>query len=1196
MTSPRFLHFMLLVSLGLFVTTRADCQTVDTNNEKKVQEPDKKTSPDADQLAKEKRQLNSIGGLHFFLTRADDLSERIMAFDGSNSAHTVYLQLDKPSQDLVANYRFEGEANFHPLAKNGVSENVEIPAHVNMIVVNMTWCNSTCAMQLHTEPAGYLCPMEKEAEAADESSAQPQNPTGPSARCELNVIFVRDLIGSSGDLLPAFIISANGLEISETLLEQIKSPENPSYVLNGTPLSEYYLQERTLSGVNDLNVQSFVARDSAFGWSSVKSFHIERYPSVAACHPYSIDDSESIDVDRPPTKIANLLIDNGISVAPSKVFDTYTLRQMLATTSSQLAGISGFNQANIASAYGTLQGITRDTSYFSAQVTTVPTPTISSVAANGATGSDTLANTLTLTNGTTGTSTVITCPPGTLPAVGTSGVPACAAVSATPNGPSTGAGNTSGGLSSVLGSQLNLGSTQNSSNTGVQTNNQQNTTTTTSGGQGGTVAPIPVSTPLSAPTNVGISASDMLAEQVQLNSQITTLRLLLQGALSDQYLVRNSFAVATRQQTTVGFAISLDPPQRFRHAVAEVRVWIDSPLNDNRISVMNLLPADKTYNVAKITSHQNAFGAGAVIEAVNVGANTGKSKDRLYLAKDTDTVALQFTRDKPAWKDGADRLPRSTQEHIRDAVREATIWQNLDDACGDPADANSVVFGWQFRPVLGADYVQAGQRLVFAQLALPTGLGAQFAPLVHVQTRWREYDSKHQVVGAVYKGSCSVSEDPNPITVLSPLRVLETKVADMGSGILKIGANGTFFSSGFVALTGQNTISPTIFDGRSIQLFGNATNFLTADDLELVGEDGRKANLGMQSRLGPVACGLSVASLTATPRSDGNSFVDLEFTSGSGFSLQLDKAPHPLVLIGSQVFGLHETPFLSAGDACTPIAAGGINCKYRFVAPTDALRAAQTFTVRDLAWKDFKKSGSIEFDPILTTLTSSGAKATSENAVCPATGAVKIPDCAPPALYSVSGYQLDKIRYDSAKNSGNGNWNCQSAGCLEAFQGMDRFTLTDDNFRVLSKTSAILQISGQSAPAITYAYKGLTFLWHSPSGEDVEWALSFPKETKTPITASSILNVGDSTQLVFNDVDVMGAPATSLGLVFDNVAIPGTAFKYDAEKKTVTVAVTTAMTTKPGHKEMTLAYTPPPAPGKPAKQEHLQLPFEVTKR
>jgi hypothetical protein len=427
---------------------------------------------------------------------------------------------------------------------------------------------------------------------------------------------------------------------------------------------------------------------------------------------------------------------------------------------------------------------------------------------------------------------------------------------------------------------------------------------------------------------------------------------------------------------------------------------------------------------------------------------------------------------------------------------------------------------------------------------------------------------------------------------------LQTKVDDIGSGLLKIGAEGTFFTSGFVALTGQNSISPAIFDGRSIQLFGNATNLLMAGDLELVAEDGRKAIIGMRSRLGSVACGLSTATLTATPRSDGNSIVDVELSSGPGYSLQFDKVPHPLVLIGSQVFGLHETPFLTAGDACSPVEEGGINCGYRFIAPTDTLRAAQTFTVRDLAWRDFKKSGPIEFDPIFTTLTSTGSKPSNEKAACPATGTVKIGDCTPPALYSVSGYQLDKLQYDAAKNGNRGNWNCATAGCLEAFQGLDRFTLTTNNFRVLSKTSAVLQMSDQPSPgpSIAYVYKGLTFIWHSASGDAIEWALSFPKETKTPITASAILNVGDSTQLVFNDVDVTGAPPASLGLTFDNVPIPGTAFKYDSEKKTLTVAITTAMTTKPGHKEMTLSYTPPATPGKQAKQEHAQLPFEVTKR
>jgi hypothetical protein len=118
----------------------------------------------------------------------------------------------------------------------------------------------------------------------------------------------------------------------------------------------------------------------------------------------------------------------------------------------------------------------------------------------------------------------------------------------------------------------------------------------------------------------------------------------------------------------------------------------------------------------------------------------------------------------------------------------------------------------------------------------------------------------------------------------------------------------------------------------------------------------------------------------------------------------------------------------------------------------------------------------------------------------------------------------------------------------------------------------------------------LTFVWHSPSGEIVEWALNFPKEAKTPITASAILNVGDSMLLTFSEVDVKGTPKANLSLSFDGLTVPGS--DYDAEKKTLAVPITTAMTAKPGHKEMTLTFTPPGT----TKAEHFQLPFEVTKR
>jgi hypothetical protein len=59
------------------------------------------------------------------------------------------------------------------------------------------------------------------------------------------------------------------------------------------------------------------------------------------------------------------------------------------------------------------------------------------------------------------------------------------------------------------------------------TSTSQNGTTTTTNGYAPSIPIAPNSAGFSAPTNVGVASSDILAEQVQLNSQITTLRLLL---------------------------------------------------------------------------------------------------------------------------------------------------------------------------------------------------------------------------------------------------------------------------------------------------------------------------------------------------------------------------------------------------------------------------------------------------------------------------------------------------------------------------------------------------------------------------------------------------------------------------------------------------------------------------------------------
>jgi hypothetical protein len=686
-------------------------------------------------------------------------------------------------------------------------------------------------------------------------------------------------------------------------------------------------------------------------------------------------------------------IENGIVVGTPKVFDVISLQKMLNTTAGQLAAISGFNANSINAAVGNFQGVTRTTSYLNAQVTTAPTPSIN----QQNTQSVNTPNTVQTTTPIGSTVVTLQCPDGSLPTIGSgTTLGGCAVAPVTGSTPNVPAYAPIGpGSSSSQGVLTTAPSGSAVTNTGSTANNQAQTTVATPSVTG--VAPVALTAnPLAPPTNIGVSSSDVLAEQVQLNSQITTLQLLLQGALSDQYLIKDSRAVGKRQQTTLGFSVALDPPPQFKHAVAEVRVIVIPTGRSDGPSIMNLLPSEKTYNVAKVTSNQKAFSGGAVIEAISVGVSTGKSRDRLYLAKDTDTLALQF----PLPLRPGDReivttpLPQKlhdkfksifefqplggcawdkTYENAPEAIRQAKEEMESDVSAATARGSHPTAFGWQFRPVLGADYVRGGERNVFAQLALDAGLNDNYLPYVYIQTVWREYNPQTQVVGAVYEGSCSLTKEPaGGVNVLSQPKVRNVSVADLGGGQLKLSATGNFYSSSLGVLSSQNTLSTLFFDGSTLEAYGSALNLLESGDLKIVGQNGQNAPFAIltnSTRQNDLTCGIARATTHAVPRPDGNSraFVDLDL--GESYRLAEDGEPRPLVLINSQVYGLKESPFLKG--QCTPEAlppqpAIPAKCHYEFVVPTVNLRNGQTFLVRDLAWDQLRFAGTVEFIPSFT--------------------------------------------------------------------------------------------------------------------------------------------------------------------------------------------------------------------------------------
>jgi hypothetical protein len=1038
-----------------------------------------------------------------------------------------FFDLPNLPHDVVATYRTNSESQDLLRFTDGrlIRTNVPLPLgeDFTFLEVQYAWCGpddqdknrKSCSDQERAAD-NYpveLCPPPTKGKNASDT----RWPT-----CTIDGIYTRDLFAEIApfsqdqaiSLIPAFALSDKQLLIANELFERIMNPpaDFPTFTINSVVVQDFMdryrasIQERGSVSPQDRWTASFQDRS---GWSSVLNYVIERFPAAASCGPYK--DTErgvSIALRSPRQARANLAVDNGITLYSPKVYDVYTLRQMLAQTASQLSTLAGFNASTITGALTNLQGVTSTSSFFNAQATTFATPSIATTVNNP----NTATSTTTPASGTSSTTVTATCPTGFAPSIGANNTVTCTAASApgTPNQTTLTSTTTPAGNSNPSAG----------ASTTVTANPLTQQTVTTNPSVVPVIPTAPSSSAFAAPTNTGLSASDLLTDQVQLNAQITSLELALQGALSDRFLVSGNKIVGTRQQTTLGFNISIDPPRRYKHALAEVKIWVFPSRQDDEISVVNLLPAAKTYNVAKITSNTKQFGASVVINPVNLGVAGGKTKNRLYLVKDTDTLAVEYNADNlrpeiqhwpdrgrhwsgsawyenqvvpDTWPNGAKPVSRSPQEALADVVPAVEAWQIVANSCDqDPGPyllpeqpskvGQPLVFGWQFRPVLGADYVQGGIRPVIAQLALPVGLGAQYSPRIFVQTRWRDYNEKQQVVGGVYPGTCSIQEESDPIQVVSPLRVHSVEVDDMTGGILKIIADGNFLSNSFSVLSGQTMLSPTTFDGKKIEFFGSAESLLATDDLNLEAEDGQLTPVGMQPILvhgdGKDACAITNAYLRATPRPDGNSMVEANIRSGNRFKLREDGSPKPLFLIGTQVYGLHETPFLEPpSGACRPITReNGFSCTYHFLAPTDSLRLAESYSVRDLAWAGMKKSGKIEFDPSFTALTllaSSPAPAPNpnappDNANASPDSSTSSPKVSPPALppiYTLTGNDLMQL-WSIDK------WTCgyRTRNCLDVYQGLTPVPLTLANFQIASKTTAVLSVDPPlPAPLISFS-------------------------------------------------------------------------------------------------------------------------------
>lgn len=227
----------------------------------------------------------------------------------------------------------------------------------------------------------------------------------------------------------------------------------------------------------------------------------------------------------------------------------------------------------------------------------------------------------------------------------------------------------------------------------------------------------------------GPSASDLLNDQINLSYQIINLQMVLERALSDrlysdcnkptQEVPRPN---CTRLQTVLGFNVSVDPPRVANDAVAVVEVTLkrtgssasSAAGEDRDLSLVSVMPQEKTYNSAALSSSSHAYSGAAVVNAFQVSGGYRKRNQTFYVYRDTDTLAYE----------------RMT-------------------------DGGELVFGWMFRPVLGRRSVSPGFRQLLAVISLPridcdheqirnSNAVCRMDLIPTVRTYWKKFDHATQ--------------------------------------------------------------------------------------------------------------------------------------------------------------------------------------------------------------------------------------------------------------------------------------------------------------------------------------------------------------------------------------------------------------------------------------------------------------------
>ena len=463
-------------------------------------------------------------------------------------------------------------------------------------------------------------------------------------------------------------------------------------------------------------------------------------------------------------------------------------------------------------------------------------------------------------------------------------------------------------------------------------------------------APTPTvsSTALALPTP-SIGSTDTLREMVQLQAQINGLELLLDGALSDKIEADGKI----RRVLTLGFPISIRPPNETNFhsransvAVIDVSLCHVSEEIGNDLSLVTLLPRERTYDVAGLSEHSLSASAGAVLGGVvSVGGGFLRKKQKYYMMQEQETVAFQNER----------------------------------ASCPDASQVGTS-FTWAIRPVLGNTQVRPGMQDGFVQFAMKNAPQGKSSITACMRVGWAHQSKHNAVLKELPKlEGASCIDVPNLYT--GP-EVTSVRVHNAAGGSLQVHVEGSFLP-GFQVRAGQSVLPAAAVvpdpSGKALDIQVAAADLLKGGGLTIVGRNGESVDVELKApaelhKMGPVTQKL-------TPYSDTLTRVTLDFDQpydpdpAGAFNELRPGGPFEdpwVVILGGTVYGLKDAPFtayrVSAGLPATR--------HIELIVPTISLVNSSPIELRRLLWqadKVVRVLDRTEFATISKTVPLSGA-------------------------------------------------------------------------------------------------------------------------------------------------------------------------------------------------------------------------------